>query len=69
MDEMIYRVLENLKKENEDLKDEIEQLVDKFVLLEKDYNTLFNDWTLERKVLNDPNDSYKCVCGEATSCK
>ena len=37
MDEMIYRVLENLKKENEDLKDEIEQLVDKFVLLEKDY--------------------------------
>ena len=34
MDEMIYRVLENLKKENEDLKDEIEQLVDKFVLLD-----------------------------------
>ena len=68
MDKLVYKVLENLKKENETLKDELEQLVDKFLLLENDYNTLFNDWKLERKILNDPDDCYKCVCGVATNC-
>jgi len=66
MDELVYRVLENLKKENEDLKDELGQLVDKFLLLEKDYNTLFNDWRIDR--LDDPNDCYKCVCGMVSEC-
>tara|TARA_R110000824_G_scaffold263951_1_gene452745 strand:- start:717 stop:926 length:210 start_codon:yes stop_codon:yes gene_type:complete len=61
MDKMIYRVLENLKKENGDLKDQLKQL-------EKDYNILFNDWTRDQRVLNDPDNCYKCICGVATNC-
>ena len=55
MDEMSYRVIENLKKENEDLKDE-QRLVGEFKSLEQaiDYsNQLQTEW--------DSIDEYEFV--------
>lgn len=48
-----------LTQENESLREQLKTL-------EKDYNTIFNDWRVDR--VSDPKECYRCTCGSVSEC-